>query len=660
MKQGLFVFTLGIFLNSILPMTAEVSYQEQMLARGLPTINSIDETDVLPGVFRMSKVITLPQDANLNYEGLGDLKLSGSAQFSERGLDALIKRIDSKHITLLNVRQEDGGFVEPMEGKGATAFSLIMPMPWWTGEDPRGNRTVEEIEISEDQLMADIMQQPIFSIYGTSDTYAPSDSHKVLYRINIAVKRAFTEKQLAEEKGLGYYRIPDRKFGNMEDEHVDMFVNFVKGLPADEWVHVHCKKGQSRTTLFMAMYDMMRNADRVSAAKIIKRQGPLGLGGADLYGLPEKTAWDHSFKRGWKQFLYHFHAYVKANKSTNFAKTWTQWSREVNLPTPQPVVLGDYYKFTTVESGLPVSDEEQAITLVVNTANEAKLRVQNFRSTQDLWLDKNVVFNKVGLETMYASASCQYSQVGITLLIEKLKKRASSIVVVDLRHDDHLFVNGLNISSFESKDALLNPRTPDEIKASEKALKQMILARQGIVAHGIDTKYPKNDFDDRFNLLLAPEQVETPEELVTRLGAEYLLIGTKRFSEASDDDIDRFIDYMRQMPGDTWYHFHCKKGKSRTTLFMTLFDMLHNADNVSMEDIVKRQRVIGGSDLLDITPKDPTWSNEKGSKKQWVVLLARFHRYAQENKATNFAKTWTQWSLENSDYQPNVDHLVKG
>lgn len=658
MKQNLLVCILGVFLTTLLPMATEASYQEEMLARGLPTINSVDETDVLPGCFRMSKVITLPQEENLNYEGLGELKLSGSAQFSERGLDALVKRIGHKHITILNVRQEDGGFVEPIEGSGATAFSLIMPMPWWTGEDPRGNRSVADIETSEDELMSDIMQKKIFTIFGTSDSYAPTDTHKLLYRINIAVKRAFTEKQLAEEKGFGYYRIPDRKFGNMEDEHVDMFVEFVKGLPADEWVHVHCKKGQSRTTLFMVMYDMMRNAERVSASKIIKRHGPLGLGGADLYGLPEKQAWDHSFKQGWKQFLYQFHEYIKANKSSNFEKSWTVWACENNIPKPAPVVLGDYYKFTTVESALPDSDEEQETTLVLNTANEAKLRVQNFRSTQDLWLDKTVAFNTTGLNEMRASASNQYSQVGITLLIEKIKKRAPKVVVVDLRHDDHLFVNGLNVSSFESKEALLEPRSPEQIKASVQALKQMILARKGIVVHGIDTKYPKNDFDDRFNLLVAPDIVETPEELVTRLGAEYLLIGTKRFSDASDDDIDRFIDYTRQMSSDTWYHFHCKKGKSRTTLFMTLFDMMQNAGKVSMEDIVKRQRVIGGSDLLDITPKDPSWPEEKESKKHWVVFLARFHKYAQDNKATGFAKSWSAWSMENVDYQPNVDHLV--
>lgn len=157
---------------------------------------------------------------------------------------------------------------------------------------------------------------------------------------------------------------------------------------------------------------------------------------------------------------------------------------------------------------------------------------------------------------------------------------------------------------------------------------------------------------------MVPNEVETPEELVNRLGANYLLVGTKRFSEASDDDIDRFINYYRQMPADTWYHFHCKKGKSRTTFFLTLFDMMLNADQLDAGSIIKRQHQIGGSNLLDITPKDPSWTEEKESKKQWIVFLLRFYQYAYENKATDFVKSWSEWSQEHHDYQPDVDHLV--
>lgn len=647
-------------MNSNFNAVENTDYNDLLLREGLPTINSIDEKDILPGGFRMSKVVTLPHESSISLKGLESLNISGSSQFSELSLDAIIKRINRKKITIVNLKQEDGGFVEPAEGKGAIAFSKLMKMPWWTGEDLAGNRTVEQIEASETALMKSIMAKKKYTIFGTGDSYAPKDNHKILYRIDIAVKRALTEKQMAEEKGLGYVRIPDKKFGNMDFEHVDMFIDFAKKLNADEWVHFHCKKGQSRTTLFMIMYDMLRNADSVSAEDIIKRQGPLGLGGADLFGLPQKEDWDYSFKKGWKEFLYLFHDYVVENKKEGFQKSWSQWAADKNIETFPPVVLGKYYKETTVESLLPDDDGTQAPhTFVINAINEGKLKLQNFRSTQDLWLDASVSFAQAGLKDLHMSGSSQPTKAGLELFVNRLKARNHApVVVVDLRHDDHLFVNGLNVSSFETKDALLAPRTPKMIKDSAKKFKQAIENSRVINALAIDTLYPKDQYHKRFSTQLAPTVVETPEELATNLGAEYLLIGSKRFSEASDEDVDLLIDNVKKHSSDTWYHFHCKKGKSRTTFFMALFDMMHNADKLRMEDIVRRQKIIGGVDLFDVTPKDPSWSSERTSKIQWISFLARFHEYAKANKASGFAMSWSQWSKEHKDFQPNINHLV--
>ncbi|HEV8051603.1 MAG TPA: hypothetical protein VGP47_03845, partial [Parachlamydiaceae bacterium] len=492
---------------------APVDYRSVLLNTGLPIVNSTDEKDVLPGGFRMSKVVTLPMENGIDFDGIADLNISGSSQFSELSLDALIRRIGRKSITIVNLRQEDGGFLEPAEGKGAIAFSYLMSMPWWTGENPAGNRTVEEIEYSEEEKMAGISKNRIVTIFGTSDGYAPTDTHQLLYKIDMNIKSAYTEKTLARKKGLGYFRIPDKKFGNMEFEHVDQFITFVNGVQADEWLHFHCKKGQSRTTLFMIMYDIMRNADRVDVEDIIKRQGPLGLGGADLFGLPSNTLWDHSFKKGWKEFLYQFHRYSKENKHNGFKKTWSVWALEKGIIPTGQVKLGDYYQGTTVDSIVPAKVETryQDKILVLNTLNESKLSVQNFRSSDDLWLASSVGFSKTGLKDLRASGSNQYTKDGLALLIAKLKARSENIVVVDLRHDDHLFVNGLNISSFESKEALLKPRSPWEISQAELILKNELLTQTKLELHAIDTKYPKNTYDDRFVLTLKPTIVETPQ-----------------------------------------------------------------------------------------------------------------------------------------------------
>ncbi len=658
-KNKIFFGCIFFFLTSNLSIGAHTEYLEQLSEEGLPIINASSEKDILPGGFRMVKVITLPEYTTLNLEGLEETKMSGSSQFSQLGLDAIIKRIGKKHITLVNLRQEDGGFIEPVKGEGDIAFSYLMPIPWWTGDDPRGSRTVSEIEASEELKMASITKNATFTVYGTDNSKTPEDQHKILYKIDLVVKRALTEKTVAKEKSLGYIRIPDKKFGHMEYEQIDSFIAFVKSLPEEEWLHFHCRKGETRTTLYMILYDMLKNADKVEAADIIKRQGPLGLGGVDFFAFPDKLDWNYKFKKERLELLFHFHTYVKENGKDGFQKSWSEWALEKGIHQPAPIKLENHYKQTTVQSSLPSEgDTYRRKVLVLNTLDETKLRVQNFRSSQDYWLDDSVTFAKNGLDKLLVSGSSQYTKNGLSLLLEKLKKRASKVVIVDLRPDDHIFVNGLNVCSFETKDVLLKAKSVEQIKQSKTALKLLIKAQKGIELHAIDTKYPRSTFDERLTLVLTPKTVETPEELVKSLGAEYLLIGNNRFSDISDENVDQFISYFCKMPEDTWYHFHCKKGKSRTTLFMTILDLMVNADILSLEEIMHRQKLMGGSDLLDVTPKDAGWQNEKAFKKDWIVFLKRFHKYAKENKASHFAKTWSNWSSENADYKPNIDHLA--
>jgi len=71
-----------------------------------------------------------------------------------------------------------------------------------------------------------------------------------------------------------------------------------------------------------------------------------------------------------------------------------------------------------------------------------------------------------------------------------------------------------------------------------------------------------------------------------------------------DDQVDLFVQSVKNLPKETWLHFHCRGGAGRTTTFMSMYDMMHNAKNVSFEDIMKRQTLIGGSDLLNHEEED--------------------------------------------------------
>src|SRR5262249_6564168 len=104
----------------------ENKYIDLLKGEGLPTTASIGKSGFMPSCFRTSRVLPLPTSENpINKAGLETLNLSGSAQFSELELDTIISTIGNKNITIVNLRQEDAGFLKPKTGKGMIPFSYI-------------------------------------------------------------------------------------------------------------------------------------------------------------------------------------------------------------------------------------------------------------------------------------------------------------------------------------------------------------------------------------------------------------------------------------------------------------------------------------------------------------------------------------------------------
>jgi hypothetical protein len=83
-----------------------------------------------------------------------------------------------------------------------------------------------------------------------------------------------------------------------------------------------------------------------------------------------------------------------------------------------------------------------------------------------------------------------------------------------------------------------------------------------------------------------------------------------------------------RLPENAWAHFHCEAGLGRTTTFMVLYDMLRNANRVSLEDIVQRQKILShGYDVLQ--PDEPgigrrlTRQSARNSSVLFMIMPAR-------------------------------------
>ena len=143
------------------------------------------------------------------------------------------------------------------------------------------------------------------------------------------VNDAYTEAELAQARGIHYIRIPSTDHLKPPAEEVDQFVElistqFLNKEKADYWIHMHCSAGRGRTTTFLAMYDMMRNAVNVSFDDILARQAMIG--GKDLTEPFAIGDWryEHHFER--LQFLINFYNYCLENP--NFEQSWSSWIKK--------------------------------------------------------------------------------------------------------------------------------------------------------------------------------------------------------------------------------------------------------------------------------------------------------------------------------------------
>ncbi len=235
---------------------------------------------------------------------------------------------------------------------------------------------------------------------------------------------------------------------------------------------------------------------------------------------------------------------------------------------------------------------------------------RNFRKANDEFKSSTQPLpSRVGLDELKVVGSAQFSQ---HTLEEALKQITGPVWIIDLRKETHGFVDGTPISWYspgnqsnvnESDDNILRGRT-----------------------NGIHGCWPpkRHWWSCRFckkrrELLsvLGPidiivKSAGTESSLIDHMNLGYLRLGVLDHHRPSDETVDEFLDFMKSVPPEAWLYFHCRGGVGRTTTFMSMVDILHNASKVSLEDIVNRQALIGGSNLFSVSmDEDDLWKTTR-------------------------------------------------
>lgn len=264
------------------------------------------------------------------------------------------------------------------------------------------------------------------------------------------------------------------------------------------------------------------------------------------------------------------------------------------------------------------------LKLTINAHNTVTLP-KNFRKTTDSErikeIDKSV--NLEGMNKLNISGSGQFSQKGLELAKESIGKNVP-ITIVDLREESHGFLNGNAISW-----------TDDHNKANKGLIKSQVIKDENEKLKKLSEE--KNVTIKKQSLEV--KNVENEESLAKKNGMSYVRITVTDKEPPSKEAVDEFMKFAKNVPESGWLHFHCRAGKGRTTTFMAMYDMMKNAKNVSFEDIIKRQFLLGGENLL----KRTTVENINGDR---AKFLKNFYDYARANN-DNFTTTWEQWLKNN-------------
>lgn len=276
----------------------------------------------------------------LSLLGLKDLHALGSAQFSELQLQK-VKQFIGTSFTIVDLRQESHGFLN------GNAIS-------WYGDFDWANLGKTNQEVDQDQ------QRRLTALKNQSHVIVSVILHKSIegainktQLLNMPIQTVFSEQELAQHLNLGYQRfyVTDRRAPIPSE--VDRFVVFMKNLPKDQWVYFHCREGKGRTTTFMSMADMMRNAKSVSLDDIVNRQA--ALGGIDLLREHSKKGLGKKFVDQRIIFIKTFYAYCVQNND-NFATSFSNWmnaqkrnAKTANntSPVPSTIVPVRKYRVTT-------------------------------------------------------------------------------------------------------------------------------------------------------------------------------------------------------------------------------------------------------------------------------------------------------------------------
>jgi hypothetical protein len=201
--------------------------------------------------------------------------------------------------------------------------------------------------------------------------------------------------------------------------------------------------------------------------------------------------------------------------------------------------------------------------------------------------------------------------------------------LIDLRQETHLYINGLPISIFFKRDEINWGKSPKCIHEEEQAWIAHLSKIKTLTINSLSKPI------DGYKTGINPTKIQINEiyseaDTASKVGLNYLRIEVPDYHPPTPQQVEIFLNFFHHLPQNAWLHFHCAGGKGRTTTFMTMTDIIHNGKKLSLKEIIKRQTLLGGTNLLGTSQSlsAQPWKKDYHQAREEFIKL--FYKYVQE------------------------------
>lgn len=291
-----------------------------------PLVRDVKEIDLaeqeLPRNYRTThdniNIHSQEEQPPIRLEGLKELFMGGSAQFTEAQLKEILSHWNTK-VIIVDLREETHLILETREGK-QIPISAFVPLNIGNVGKSRHQIDYEHLRYRDHILEQGVVALP----YGKGDGVVEEDAPV------FEVSNVYTEKELVEKinqlhpHGVEYVYLPVTDHLKPTPEAVDTFLEVMQKVQNDNEANLlfHCRAGRGRTGMMMVMRDMLENAKKynLSFDQILKRQELLGS--PDFSDVSEGKE-EQSIER--YEFLKHFYQFILAQDGFETKISYTTW-----------------------------------------------------------------------------------------------------------------------------------------------------------------------------------------------------------------------------------------------------------------------------------------------------------------------------------------------